>query len=108
MEEHEGAERMSPVEPELFDAIREDLKRDFAEVSDKARVEWERKSIERDFARAEGYKDLAERLSGVLYYLQLGCIAVSLLIIFAQLYGGRIDLMARLRALELKVNDAVS
>ncbi len=108
MEEHEGTERMNPVEPELFDAIREDLKRDFAEVSSKASLEWNRKMVEQDFARAEGYKDLAERLSDVLYYLQLGCIAVSLLIIFAQLYGGHIDLMARLRTLELKVNDAVS
>ena len=108
MEEHEGTERMNPVEPELFDAIREDLTRDFKQVSDKARAEWDRKMVEQDFARAEEYKDFAERLGGVLYYLQLACIAVSLLIIFAQLYGGHIDLMARLRTLELKVNNAVS
>lgn len=108
MEAHEGSERMNPVQPELFDAIREDFKRETEQAMDKARKDWDRKMVEQDFARAEEYKDIAERLGGVLYYLQIACVAVSLLIIFAQLYGGHLDLLARLRTLELKVNDAVS
>lgn len=97
---------MKEVEPELFDSIKEDLKKDFHQEQKNALDEWTKKNIERKFEVADGYRDAANRAMD--FYIYAGYFAAFCLVAAAMflVYSNHLRSAARIEMLELKLNAA--
>lgn len=97
---------MKEVEPELFDSIKEDLKKDFHQEQKNALDELAKSSIERKFRTADNYFDVANRAVDWMTYANYFVFGFAIVACVFALSAYALRYSARIEMLELKLNAA--
>lgn len=97
---------MKEVEPELFDSIKEDLKKDFHQEQKNALDELVKSSIERKFKTADNCFDIANRAVGWMTYANYLVYGFAFTACVFALLAYAFRYSARIEMLELKLNAA--